>query len=187
MNARILAPLALCALLLPAGLAHADAVVANRSEIGFTIKQMGVNFDGRFTRWKADVVFEPNALARSKADVDVELASIDLASVESEVEAKSSRWFDTAKFPVARFTSTSIRSVGGDRFDVAGKLSLKGVTRDYTVPIAVKTDGAGNRVLEGSFALNRRDYRIGEGEWADPSITGDNVVVRVRMVLRPAA
>src|SRR6476646_3078117 len=186
MNARILALIALCALL-PAGLAHADAVVANRSEIGFTIKQMGVNFDGRFTRWKADVVFEPRALARSKADIDVELASIDLASAESEAEAKSARWFDTGKFPVARFTSTSIRDLGDNRFDVVGKLSLKGVTRDYTVPIAVKTDATGHRIVEGTFSLNRRDYSIGQGEWADPSIVGDNVQVRVRMVLRPTA
>jgi polyisoprenoid-binding protein YceI len=172
---------------LAAGVAHAENVVVGKSEIGFTVKQMGVNFDGRFTRWKADVVFEPKALARSKADIDVELASIDLASFESEVEAKSSRWFDTGNFPVAHFTSTSIQSAGTDRFNVLGKLSMKGVTRDYTVPIAMKTDAAGNRVLEGSFSLNRRDYRIGEGEWSDPTITGDNILVRVRMVLRPTA
>lgn len=178
--------LVLC-LLLPGAAAHADAVVTNKSEIGFTIKQMGVKFDGRFTRWKADVVFEPDALARSKADIDVELASVDLASADSEAEARSSRWFDTGRYPVAHFTSTSIRNVGGDRYDVAGKLSLKGVTRDYTVPIAVKTDSTGNRIVEGTFSLNRREYKIGEGEWADPSIVGDNVQVRVRMVLRPTA
>jgi polyisoprenoid-binding protein YceI len=68
---------------LAAGAAHAENVVADKSEIGFTVKQMGVNFAGRFTRWRADVVFEPRALARSKADIDVELASIDLASAES--------------------------------------------------------------------------------------------------------
>ena len=177
----------LCALMLAAGSAQAGGVVAAKSEIGFTVKQMGVNFEGRFRKWRADVIFEPQALATSKADIDVDLASIDLASEDSETEARSSRWFDTAKFPVARFTSTSIRNVGGDRYDVAGKLSLKGITRDYVVPIAVKTDSAGNRVAEGSFSLNRRDYRIGEGEWSDPAIVGDNIQVRVRMVLRPAA
>jgi len=174
-------------LALAAGAAHAENVVIDQSEIGFTVKQMGVNFAGRFTRWKADVVFEPRALARSKADIDVELASIDLASAESEAEAKSARWFDTGKFHVARFTSTSIRDLGDNHFDVVGKLSLKGVTRDYTVPIAVKTDATGHRIVEGTFSLNRRDYSIGQGEWADPSIVGDNVQVRVRMVLRPTA
>jgi polyisoprenoid-binding protein YceI len=177
---------AVCALFV-GSTAFAESIVADRSEIGFTVKQMGVNFDGRFRKWKADVVFQPDALARSKADIDVDLASIDLASNDSEAEARSPRWFDTGKFPVARFTSTSIKGVGGDRYDVAGKLSLKGVTRVYVVPIAVKTDASGNRIVEGTFSLNRRDYRIGEGEWADPAIVGDNIQVRVRVVLRPTA
>jgi polyisoprenoid-binding protein YceI len=186
MIARIVGSLAV-GLALAAAAAHAENVVADKSEIGFTVKQMGVNFAGRFTRWKADVVFEPKALARSKADVDVELTSIDLANPESEDEARSARWFDTGRFPVARFTSTAIRDLGGNRYDVIGKLSLKGITRDYTVPIAVKTDATGHRVVEGTFVLNRRDYSIGQGEWADPSIVGDNIQVRVRMVLRPTA
>jgi polyisoprenoid-binding protein YceI len=176
-----------CVLLLAAVGARAENVIVDRSEIGFTVKQMGVNFDGRFGKWKADVVLQPKALAASKADIAVDLASIDLASADSEAEAKSSRWFDTGKFPVARFTSTSITDLGGDRYDVAGKLSLKGITRDYVVPIVVKKDSAGNRIAEGRFSLNRRDYKIGEGEWADPTIVGDDVQVRVRIVLPPAA
>ncbi len=173
--------------LLAAGGAHAENVVADRSRIGFVVKQMGVNFEGRFTKWKADIDFRPQALGRSRADIDVDLASIDLASADSEAEARSSRWFDTGKFPLARFTSTSITDLGGNRYDVAGRLSLKGVTRDFVVPIVVKTDAAGNRVAEGAFSLNRRDYRIGEGEWSDPAIVGNDIQVRVRIVLRPAA
>ena len=100
----------------------------------------------------------------------MDLASLDLASAESEAEARGPLWFDTAKFPVAHFASTSIRSLGGDRYEVAGKLSLKGITRDCVVPIAVKADAAGNRIAEGTFSLKRLEYKIGEGEWAD---TGD--------------
>ena len=48
------------------------------------MKQMGVNFDGRFKQWKADAVFDPAAPDKAKADVDVDLASIDLASADSE-------------------------------------------------------------------------------------------------------
>jgi polyisoprenoid-binding protein YceI len=178
--------LSLAALLLAAGVAHAEAVVRNRSEIAFTMKQMGVNFEGRFGQWKADIVFQPKGLDKSKAEVDVDLASIDLASAESEAEAKGPLWFDTGKFPVARFASTSIRDLGGNRYEIAGKLSLKGVTRDCVVPIAVRTDAAGNRVAEGAFSLKRLDYRIGEGEWSDTATVANDIVVRVRMVLPPA-
>ena len=77
-----------CALMLALPYAHGQGVVAAKSEIGFTVKQMGVKFDGRFRKWTADVVFQPKALATSKASLDIDLGSIDLASDESEAEAK---------------------------------------------------------------------------------------------------
>jgi polyisoprenoid-binding protein YceI len=176
----------MAALVLASGSATAAGVIIGKSEIAFTMKQMGVNFDGRFKQWKADVVFDPAALDKAKADVDVDLASIDLASADSEAEARGPLWFNTAKFPVAHFSSTSVRSVGGDRYEIAGKLSMKGVTRDCVVPLTLKTDGAGNRVAEGTFSLPRLDYRIGEGEWADTSTVANEIRVRIRMVLAAA-
>ena len=51
--------------------ALADTVVPGKSEIAFTMKQMGVNFDGRFNVWKADIVFQPAALDKAKAVIDL--------------------------------------------------------------------------------------------------------------------
>lgn len=162
---------------------HAQGVVVDQSEIGFTVKQMGVNFDGRFRRWKADVVFNPQALAQSKAVFDVDLGSIDLASAESESEAKGPLWFDTSKFPVAHFASTSIRDLGNGRYEVAGRLSMKGIARDVAVPVSVKTDAGGSRVVEGRFDIRRLDYKIGEGEWSDTDMVDNDVVVHFRIAL----
>jgi polyisoprenoid-binding protein YceI len=178
--------LALGALLLAATLAHGEGVIADKSEIGLTMKQMGVKFDGRFRKWRADIVFQPKALAASKAVLDVDLGSIDLASDESDAEARGPLWFDTMKFPVAHFASASIRDVGGNRYEVAGKLTLKGITRDCTVPITVRTDAAGNRIAEGTFAIRRLDYKVGEGEWADTATVDNDILVHVRMTLAPA-
>jgi polyisoprenoid-binding protein YceI len=173
-------------LLLAAGQAGAQGVLIDKSEIRFVSKQMGVNVEGRFRKWKANIVLQPRDMAASKAEFDIDLGSIDLASEESENEVKGALWFNTAKFPVAHFASASIRDLGGDRYSVAGKLTLKGVTKDVNVPIAMKSDATGNRVAEGSFTLNRADYKIGEGIWADPEEVANDVLVRVRMVLPPA-
>lgn len=166
--------------------AGAQGVVVDKSEIGFTVKQMGVKFDGRFRKWKADVAFNPQALSQSKTVFDVDLASIDLASSESEAEARDKLWFDTAKFPVAHFASTSIRDAGGGRYEIAGKLTIKGMTRDCVVPVVVKDEG-GRRTAEGNFAIRRLDYKIGEGEWADTDVVDNDVVVHVRIVLATPA
>jgi polyisoprenoid-binding protein YceI len=180
---RLVVMAAVLALTLVAPVARADTIVADKSQIAFTMKQMGVNFDGRFRKWKADVVFRPAALGQSKADVQVDLTSVDLASSDSETEAQDPLWFDTAKFPVARFTSTSFRQVGPNRYEVAGKLSLKGIVRDYVVPITIQSDPTGNRVAEGTFAVKRLAHKVGEGEWADTGTVADDVIVRLRMVL----
>ena len=172
-------------MLLAATQAAAQGVLIDKSEIRFISRQMGVNVEGRFRKWKANIVFLPKDLAKSKAEFDIDLASIDLASDESETEVKRPKWFDTSKFPVAKFVSTAIRETGGDKYDVAGTLTIKGISRDAVVPVVFKKDAAGNSVAEGSFTIKRLDYKIGEGEWADPETVANEVVVRVRMVLPP--
>lgn len=172
-------------MLLAAGSLCAQGVAVDKSEIRFVSKQMGVNVEGRFRKWKANIVFLPKELAKSKAEFEIELGSIDLASEDSEKEVRGKVWFDTARFPVARFASTSIKDLGADKYEIAGQLALKGATRDIVVPITVKKDAAGNSVAEGSFTLKRLEFKIGEGEWADPDTVANDVVVRVRMVLLP--
>jgi len=173
------------ALLLAAGQAGAQGVLIDKSEIRFVSKQMGVNVEGRFRKWKANIVFLPKDLGHSKADFEIDLGSIDLASEESETEVKGRLWFDTGKFPVARFASTAIRETGSDKYEVAGALTIKGVTRDALIPVAIRKDAAGNSVAEGNFTVKRLDFKIGEGEWADPGTVANEVLVRVRMVLPP--
>ncbi len=163
--------------------AQAAGVDAAKSEIAFSITQMGVRFDGRFDKWQGDIDFRPDALAQSTAAIDIDLASVDLASDDSDAAARGSLWLDTAKFPVARFRSTSIIAAGGNRYRVAGRLTLKGITRDCVVPIEVTADAAGNRVAVGSFTLKRLEYHVGEGEWADPATVADDIAVRIRIVL----
>jgi polyisoprenoid-binding protein YceI len=166
--------------------AGAQGVLIDKSDIRFVSKQMGVNFEGRFRKWNANVVFLPNDLGRSKAEFDIDLASIDLESDDSESEIKGPLWFNTAKFPVAHFASTSMKSLGGDKFEITGQLTIKGVAKNAIVPIVLKKDAAGNAVAEGTFNVKRLDYGIGLGLWADTETVANDVLVRVRMVLPPS-
>jgi polyisoprenoid-binding protein YceI len=187
MNLSRLARLTVTAIALAAPSADAQDVMVDKSEIRFVAKQLGVNVDGRFRKWKASVVFLPSDLAKSKAEFDIDLASIDLASEDSEKEIRATLWFDTAKFPVAHFSSTAIKDLGGDKYEIAGALTIKGVKRDVVVPIAIRKDAAGNRVGEGTFTLKRLDFNIGTGMWADTTTVTNEVAVRIRIVLPPAA
>jgi polyisoprenoid-binding protein YceI len=174
-------------LMAASGGASAQGALIERSEIRFSGKQMGHAVEGKFRRWKAHVDFRPEDLARSKADFEIELASVDLANEVNERGFRRPHWFDTAKYPVAKFESTVMKGLGGDRYEIAGRLSVKGVTRDVVIPVALRKDAAGNSVAEGRFAFNRLDYGIGESTSAGTDIVADKLGVRIRMVLPPVA
>lgn len=177
---------AFATLLTWSGAPAAQGVIVDKSEIRFTSKQMGVNVDGRFRKWTANIVFTPNDLSKSTASFEIDIGSIDLASADSESEIKDKVWFDTARFPVARFVSTSVRDAGGGKYEVAGTLTMKGVAKPAVVPFSVSKDAAGNTVAEGAFTIKRLEYKLGEGEWADPGTVANEVLVKFRMVLPPA-
>jgi polyisoprenoid-binding protein YceI len=164
----------------------AQGVLVEKSDIRFTSKQLGVNVEGHFRRWTANVVFQPSNLAASSASFDIAIGSIDLASDDSEREVKGPLWFDTAKFPVAHFASTSIKDSGSGKYEVAGTLSIKGIPKPAVIPITLSTDASGAAVVDGAFTIRRLDYKIGEGEWADTGTVANDVQVRVHLVLAPA-
>jgi polyisoprenoid-binding protein YceI len=174
----------LCAALTLPGAAAAQRVTAidpARSEIRFMSKQMNVPVEGRFRKFSVQLGFDPAKLASSKAQVEVDLGSIDTGSEEADGEVKSKGWFNVAAFPKATFVSSSLKSVGANRYEVTGKLTIKGISQDLTVPFTVKQDGPSS-VLEGGFTLLRLQFKIGEGPWSDEDTVANAVQVRFRFV-----
>jgi polyisoprenoid-binding protein YceI len=164
-------------------LAHAAGFLPDKSEITFVSKQMGVELQGRFRKFDGEIVFHPADLAASKARIEVDLASIDLGAPESEAEVRGKNWFQVASFPKAVFQSSQIRAKGADHYEAVGKFTLKGITRDLTVPIQLRA-ASGQQVAEGGFVIKRTDFNVGQGEWADPDAVALDVAVKFRFVLQ---
>ncbi len=175
-----LAALALAAL---AGPALADQkLLADQSEIRFVSKQMGVPVEGRFRKFDAQLAFDPGRPATSKVRFDVDTGSATLGVPEADAELPKPVWFNATQFPQASFQSTAIKVLGEGRFEVAGKLTIKGATQEVVVPVALAPSGA-NTVATGSFAVKRLAFKVGENEWADTSMVADEVQVRLKLVL----
>jgi polyisoprenoid-binding protein YceI len=177
--------LLLFAALLAAAPAQADTVDYAKSRIGFTFKQMNVPVEGSFPKFTANVAFDPASPETGKAEVEVDLGSVDTGSTDGDTEVKRKPWFNIQSFPKAKFVSTSVKSVGVDRLQVSGTLTIKGRSRDLAVPVAVKRE-AGGTILEGVFPLLRLQYAIGEGPWADTETVADEVQVRFRIFVAGA-
>lgn len=157
-----------------------DRVVPARSSVEFRYSQMGVKLDGRFARFDARLAFDPARPQDARVEFEVDLASIDTGSPEGDEEAAGRDWFNSGQFPRARFVSRSVRALGGERYQLAGVLTLKGKSREIAVPVTVRHTG-NTAVFEGSFSLKRLDFGIGTGPWADTDTVADAVQVRVRL------
>jgi polyisoprenoid-binding protein YceI len=172
----ILAFLTLAAVLPAAGAVEFGQVLPD--------KQMGVPVDGRFRKFGAVVAFDPAKPAQGSARIDIDLNSVDTGSPEADAEVVGKPWFNVKAFPTASFVSTGVKPLGGDRYEVAGKLTIKGRTQDIVAPATFRTE-AGNGVFAGGFTLKRLDFALGEGVWSDIATVANEVQVRFHIVAAP--
>ncbi len=157
-------------------------LVPEKSEIRFVAKQMNVPTEGRFRKFNAAIQFDLARPEAAKAQIEVELGSIDMGSEEGETEVKRKPWFFIESFPKANFSGSGAKALGGGKFEMPGKLSIKGLSRDVSLAFSVRQE-AGNLVAEGSYPLKRLDFKIGEGAWSDTDTVANEVLVRYRVVL----
>ncbi len=172
--------LALTAFALPA-LAQ-QKVVPAQSEISFTFKQMGVAVDGKFRKFDAQVAFDPKKPEAAKIAFTIDLGSVSLGTAETEAEAANPDWFNTKAFPQASFQSTSVKANGAGKFNVTGKLSIKGNSQDVMVPVTL-AQAAGTTTATGAFAIKRLDFKIGEGDWKDTTTVANDVQIKFKLAL----
>lgn len=165
--------------------AHAQqALQPAQSSIQFTAKQMGVPLEGHFKKFGAQIAFDPAKLATSRIAFTVDTGSATLGSRETDAELPKPTWFNVPQFPQATFQSSSIKALGGGKFDVAGKLTIKGQSRDVTVPVTLTQSGSPlATTASGSFSIPRLAFKVGDGEWSDTSMVADEVQIRFKLAL----
>ncbi len=192
MSSRLLMTLTLAAALLGAVVQHAIAqprpavLQLAGSEIAFTTRQMGVPVEGKFGTFSAQITLDPKKPETGSVAFGIDTGSARFGSAELDAEVPKPVWLGVAKFPQASFQSTTIKAAGPGRFDVAGKLTIKGVVRDVRVPVQVTQTGTGAALVStasGSFAIQRLAFKVGEGEWTDTSLLADEVQIRFKLVL----
>jgi polyisoprenoid-binding protein YceI len=153
-----------------------------QSSINFVTKQMGVPLEGQFKKFDAQISFDTAKPEAAKIAFNVDTGSATLGSPESDVEMPKAAWFNVPKFPQATFQSGSVKSLGGGKYQIGGKLTIKGNGRDVDVPVTL-TQANGVTTATGQFAIKRLAFKIGEGEWTDTSMVADDVQVKFKLAI----
>jgi polyisoprenoid-binding protein YceI len=126
----------------PAVQSGAYTLEPTHTEILFGVGHFGFStYYGQFPGASGSLTLDAANPAASQLDVSVPVANLWTASDKLAAELKSADWLDAAKYPALTFHSTKITPTGATTADVAGDLTIHGVTRPVVLQ-ATFTRGA---------------------------------------------
>lgn len=138
-------------------------------------------FAGKFAKFDATIAFDENDLSGDKFDVTVAMSSVDTQSRERDDTLRTADFFDTAKFPHARFVTQSFGKGDDGGLVANGTLTIRDQTRPVTLKVKFVAAGK-SATLDVDTTLNRLDFDLGKsGDWAD---IGRDVTVHGHLQLR---
>ena len=107
---------------------------------------------------------------------------------DRDAALQDSDFFQTTRWPRGTFVSTWIKSLGNGRFEAAGKLTLRDVTRDVRVQFRFDpaAPSGGSARMTGSSNLRRLEFGVGQGDWRSTEWLDDAVRVEFDLLLQGA-
>lgn len=160
----------------------------SHSTIGFAVRHMVVTtVRGTFNEFQGQFTYDPENPAAFSASAVIQTASIDTRNRKRDDHLRSEDFFDAAKYPEITFETTGAEQ-SGDQLIVRGNLTMRGVTREISIPITFSgpvTDPWGNtRVgFEGSTTINRQDWGISWSRTLDNGglVVSDEVRIEINI------
>lgn len=186
------------------------------SSIGFGVKHMQVGTTrGQFNDYEGKIILDTENIEASRIEVTIQANSIDTDLEARDAHLKNSDFLDVEKFPVITFYSTRILaskpveaaaqpssqegvSVMGQHetpsahfeeldLSVEGKLTIRGVTKEVTIPLELSgpVQGMKGEVvgLSGQLMINRKDFGVSWNKTLDNGgfAVGDNVRITIEI------
>ncbi|MBC8026354.1 MAG: YceI family protein [Steroidobacteraceae bacterium] len=160
------------------------AQVPAGSSLAFEFNQAGAQSGGIFKQFTTELAYDEKNLAASTLKVTVQIGSLDTQDEERDTTLKDADLFDAAKFPTATYSARSLDKTPSGIIAM-GKLTLRGVTKDLRLPLAIRQTAQGIE-LAGVATIRRLDYGVGQGDWASNEWVGDDVKLTYKVALAKA-
>ncbi len=146
--------------LVPAGTWSVDPI---HSTVGFSVKHLGIaTVRGKFEDFEGTLeIGDGDESARAYGTVQG--VSINTGDAGRDEHLRSADFFGVEQNPELRFESTGVEQIDDDTFEIAGDLTMNGVTNPIALTAEVQgteTDPWGNErvALEVTGQLNRGDW-----------------------------
>jgi polyisoprenoid-binding protein YceI len=153
---------------------------AHHSSAQFAVKHLMIStVRGQFHGITGTILWDDKDITKSTVEATIDATTINTNEPKRDEHLKSADFFDVAKYPTITFKSTSVKQAGEGKLEVAGNLTMHGVTKPVTLavegPAKESKDPWGN-IKTGATAttkLNRKDFGLG---WNKALETGGVVV-----------
>jgi polyisoprenoid-binding protein YceI len=110
-----------------------------RSTIGFGVHHFIGVTKGKFTQFAGTIDVDREHPERSSVEVKIQAKSIDTGIDKRDNHLRSAEFFNVTKFPQITFKSRSVHQTGAQAGDIAGDLTMHGVTRPITLHVKLLT------------------------------------------------
>lgn len=191
------AAVALLALGLGLGATEAAATTLvidlQHSTVGFRVRHLFSNVQGRFNEFEGEIEFDEENLAASSVNATIQAATVDTNVEARDKDLRSKRFFDVEEYPTITFRSTGISSVSGRKGEIAGELTIHGVPK----PVVLQTEFLGKGKdpwgnerygFTASTTIDRKDFGMTWNEVIEAGgvLVGEEVEITLEIEAVPA-
>jgi polyisoprenoid-binding protein YceI len=123
-------------------------------------------FWGRFNAPSGTVNWDAQDPTKSTFDITIPVKNLDTGNAKRDQDLSGPDFFNSKQYTDVTFKSTSVRKAAAENtYEVAGDLTLKGVTKPVTATIEQTGIGKGTRGetragFEATFTINRKDFGV---------------------------
>lgn len=162
------------------------------SEATFQVRHLLTKVRGRFSDFAGTIEYDEQQPENCSANVTIQAASIDTNERDREAHLRSADFFDVEKYPTLTFRSGTITRKGAAGFDLAGELTIRGVTRQVTFDVnflGKAKDPWGNEriAFDAEATINRKDYGLNWNAALETGgfLVGDEVTISLSVQAVP--
>lgn len=137
------------------------------TQVTFTYNHFGFsNPAGRLEDVKGTVVVDQADWAKSSVNVTMPLSGLHTGVPKLDEHLKTPDFFDAAKFPDVTFKSIKVSKTGAETLDIAGDLTVHGVTKPVTLHARVNKIGENKMIgsqtagFDADATLKRSEFGV---------------------------
>lgn len=135
------------------------------SEAAFQVRHLLTKVRGRFTEFSGTIRFNPDRPEDGSVNFTIDANSIDTNTADRDKHLRSEDFFFVEQHPHITFLSSKVTGNGAGAFDVEGTLTIRGVAKQITLPVAYlgeAKDPYGQQKVgfEVETTINRKDYGL---------------------------